>query len=181
MTSLGQATRDAPGKNLYARSNINRRGSTQSGSEGPALGVILGGVFGALGGLAVIGAIFYAQVKRNHAAHQMNASPSFGAGPTHSQLAGQKTSKDSRTSSSNKSRQSRKNPPGGKWQDPWLPRPPKAARTVPVALKLDPPAGPSVSGMPVGDEDRTSDSSAVPLHVIVSRVDEESKTVPDEL
>ncbi|KAG9093451.1 hypothetical protein FS749_014355 [Ceratobasidium sp. UAMH 11750] len=181
MTNLERATRNGD-KLLYARSSITRRDSGQSGSEGPELGVILGGVFGALGGLAVLGAIFYAwwsirRVKRNHAAHEMNASSSFGAG---AQPAGQKSSKDSRGSSSNKSRQSKKRQSGAKWQDPWLPRPPKA-RTAPVAVRLDhPDGGPSVSGMPVADEDQTSDSSAMPLHVIESRVDE-SKAVRDEL
>ncbi|KDN47045.1 hypothetical protein RSAG8_03822, partial [Rhizoctonia solani AG-8 WAC10335] len=35
-------------------------GSGSSSSSGPALGVILGGVFGALGGLAIAGILFYA-------------------------------------------------------------------------------------------------------------------------
>ncbi|QRW02865.1 P12 domain-containing protein [Ceratobasidium sp. AG-Ba] len=166
----------------YVYSNHKRQEPTESGSDGPALGTILGGVFGAVGGLAVIGAIFYAwwsirRVKRNHAAHDRNASSSFGGGVTHSQLVGQQASKDSRGSSSNKSRQSRKKPAGTKWQDPWLATP-KPPRTVPVAVKLDRPghAMAAGSGKAAGD-DRTSESSGVPLDVIVSNVDDERKAV----
>ncbi|KAG8682276.1 hypothetical protein FRC09_016879, partial [Ceratobasidium sp. 395] len=162
------------------------RASDETGSSGPALGTILGGVFGALGGLAVIGAIIYAwlairRVKRNHAAHEMNASSSFGGGITASQLAGQHASKDSRTSSSSKTRRSKKKPSNVGWQDPWL-APPKSPRAVPVAVKLDRPvAAQPASGKPATDEDRASDSSGMPLHVMVSRIDEEPKAIRDEL
>ncbi|KAG9128561.1 hypothetical protein FRC07_003450 [Ceratobasidium sp. 392] len=116
------------------------------------------------------------KVKRNHAANEMNATSSFGGGVA----AGQQTSKGSRTSSSSKSRQSKKKPTTG-WKDPWL-VPPKSPRAAPVPVKLDrPAAAQSVSGKPAPDEDRSSDSSAMPLHVMVSRIDEEPKTVHDEL
>jgi hypothetical protein len=100
----------------------------------------------------------------------MNSS-SFGPG-AHSQLPGQ-GSKDSRGSSSNKSR---KKPAGAKWKDPWLAPAPKSPRTVSVAVKLDRPA----STKPPGD-DNHSDSSAVPLRVIYSHADDGAKPVHDEL
>lgn len=78
--------------------------------------------------------------------------------------------------STSKSRGSRSYKGGSKWQDPWLPTP-KPART-PVPTKLDVVVE-SVGTSQVQD-DRGSDSSAVPLKVIYTNTgDDESSTSKD--
>lgn len=86
----------------------------------------------------------------------------------------QSVSKDSRGSSSN-SRQAQKKATRGGWQDPWLA--PKSPRSVSV-VKLERVVGAPGSGKAVQD-DRGSDSSAVPLKIIYSNV--EGKAVRDDL
>lgn len=169
------ASRDEAGKVpsslLYAHPIAKRQDSGGASSEGPPLGPILGGVLGGIGGLAIAGAIFYAwwsirRVNQKHAANRTGASSSFGPG-VQSQTR-QQTSKDSKGSSSG-SRQSQKKVARG-WQDPWLAPAPKSPRPVSVSVVKHERAS---SANEVVQDDRGSDSSAMPLKVMCSNVEEE--------
>ncbi|CAE6527323.1 unnamed protein product [Rhizoctonia solani] len=126
-------------------------GSGSSSSSGPALGVILGGVFGALGGLAIAGILFYAwwSVRRMRRKYD-SESAGGSSGPVSS------------TSRGSSSKSKKKRPKDGpKWQDPWLASAPKAPRTP-----FHAPAPADVAKVPRPQDDQRSDSSAIPLKPI---------------
>ncbi|CEL62015.1 hypothetical protein RSOLAG1IB_04766 [Rhizoctonia solani AG-1 IB] len=138
--------------------------SSSSSASRPALGVILGGVFGALGGLAIAGVIFYAwwsvrRMRSKHGNPEVGGSSSFGP-----------SSSTSRGSSSKAARKKRPNKGGPKWQDPWLAPPPKSPRT-PTAMQFNTAIPVNVAKVPNPQDDQASESSSVPLKVIYPKDD----------
>ncbi|KAF8677398.1 hypothetical protein RHS04_05965 [Rhizoctonia solani] len=154
------------GRDVYGsiRRLVERQSDTSSSAEGPALGVILGGVFGALGSLAIAGVIFYAwwsvrRMRRKYGNPELGGSSSIGP-----------NSSTSRGSSS-KSKKKKPNKGGAKWQDPWLAPPPKSPRT-PTAVQFSAKIPVDVVKAPIPQDDQVSESSSVPLKVIYPKEDD---------
>ncbi|KAH7335489.1 hypothetical protein B0J17DRAFT_670351 [Rhizoctonia solani] len=145
---------------LIRRLLVERQDSnSDSSSSGPALGVILGGVFGALGGLAIAGVIFYAWWSVRRMRSKYGNSDAGGGSST------EPSSSTSRGSSSKSKSKSKRPKDGPKWQDPWLAPPPKSPRT-PSVIQFHAPTPVDVAKLPGPQDDRASDSSAIPLKVI---------------
>ncbi|CAE6499909.1 unnamed protein product [Rhizoctonia solani] len=149
------------GRHIYTlirRLLVERQDSNlNSPSSGPALGVILGGVFGALGGLAIAGVIFYAWWSIRRMRSKYGNSDAGG---------GSSTGPSSSTSRGSSSKSKKKRPKDGpKWQDPWLAPVPKPPRT-PSAMQCHASTPVDVGKLPSPQDDRASDSSAIPLKVI---------------
>ncbi|CAE6468375.1 unnamed protein product [Rhizoctonia solani] len=150
------------GRNIYTlirRVVVKRQDSesSSSSSSGPALGVILGGVFGALGGLAIVGILFYAWWSVRRMRSKYGVSESGGeswSGPSSS------------TSRGSSSKSKKKRPKDGpKWQDPWLAPGPKSPRT-PTAVQFHASASVDVAKAPGPQDDQGSELSAIPLKQI---------------
>ncbi|EUC59134.1 P12 domain protein, putative [Rhizoctonia solani AG-3 Rhs1AP] len=147
-------------RNIYTlirRVVVERQDSSSSSSSGPALGVILGGVFGALGGLAIAGILFYAwwSVRRMRSKYGVSESGSESwSGPSSS------------TSRGSSSKSKKKRPKDGpKWQDPWLAPGPKSTRT-PTAAQFHASASVDVAKAPGPQDDQGSELSAIPMKPI---------------
>ncbi|CAE7092601.1 unnamed protein product [Rhizoctonia solani] len=147
------------GRNVYRsvrRLLVERQDSGSPASSGPALGVILGGVFGAFGGLAIAGILFYAwwSVRRMRGRYATEGEGGSSSGPS---------SSTSRGSSSRPKSKKKRPKDGPKWNDPWLSPAPKSPRT-PTAMQFHVPV--DVAKVPGPQDDRGSDSSAIPLKPI---------------
>ncbi|KAJ1306604.1 hypothetical protein OPQ81_007603 [Rhizoctonia solani] len=146
---------------LIQRLFVERQDSGSS-SSGPQLGVILGAVFGALGGLAITGIIFYAwwSVRRMRSKHEIaDSGDGSSSGPSSS------------TSRGSSSKTKKKRPKDGpKWQDPWLAPAPKPPRT-PTAIQFRAPAPVDVANQLGIPDDQGSDSSAITLKEIYASDD----------
>ncbi|CAE6483452.1 hypothetical protein RSOLAG22IIIB_04304 [Rhizoctonia solani] len=143
---------------LIRRLVVERQDSDSglSSPSGPALGVILGGVFGALGGLAILGILFYAwwSIRRMRSRYETEDGGGSSSGPSSS------------TSRGSSSKSKKKRPKDGpKWQDPWLAPAPRSPRPL-TPIQFHASASIDVAKIPGPQDDRGSDSSAIPLKAI---------------